>query len=113
MLCFILAPIEDDDCGQMSAWYVFSALGFYPVTPGTGSYAIGTPQFPKATVYFNPENRQQKFEIIAHHVSPVNRYIQSVTLNGKKLPEPFLHHADIIHGGTLEFEMGPKPKKSW
>ena len=110
----------DDDCGQMSAWYVFSALGFYPVTPGTGDYAIGTPQFPKATVYFNPENRQQKpayrsgrFEIIAHHVSPVNRYIQSVTLNGKKLPEPFLHHADIINGGTLEFEMGPRPKKSW
>ena len=103
----------DDDCGQMSAWYVFSALGFYPVTPGTDVYAIGTPQFAKVTIYFDPANREKKFEIIAHHVSLRNIYIQAVTLNGKKLAEPFLHHADIINGGTLEFEMGPKPKKTW
>ncbi len=103
----------DDDCGQMSAWYVFSALGFYPVTPGTDVYAIGTPQFTKATVYFDPANREKKFEIIARHVSVRNIYIQAVTLNGKKLAEPFLHHADIMNGGTLEFEMGSKPNKSW
>lgn len=103
----------DDDCGQMSAWYVFSALGFYPVTPGTDVYAIGTPQFAKSTVYFEPNNRGKKFEIIANNVSSINRYIQSVKLNGKKLEEPFLHHADIINGGKLEFEMGAKPKKNW
>jgi predicted alpha-1,2-mannosidase len=103
----------DDDCGQMSAWYVFSALGFYPVTPGTDVYAIGTPQFAKATIYFDPANREKKFEIIANRVSLRNIYIQAVTLNGKKLAEPFLHHADIVNGGTLEFEMGSKPKKSW
>jgi predicted alpha-1,2-mannosidase len=103
----------DDDCGQMSAWYIFSALGFYPVTPGTDLYAIGTPLFPKAIVYFNPENREQKFEIIARNVSPRNIYIQSATLNGKKLEKPFLHHTDIVNGGKLEFEMGPKPNKDF
>ncbi len=103
----------DDDCGQMSAWYVFSALGFYPVTPGTDVYAIGTPLFKKAIIYFNPENREQKFEIVANHASGRNKYIQSAALNGNKLPELFLHHADIVNGGKLEFEMGTKPKKSW
>ncbi len=103
----------DDDCGQMSAWYVFSALGFYPVTPGTDVYAIGTPQFPKATIYFDPANREKKFEIIANKVSVRNKYIQSITLNGKKLDSPFLKHGDIINGGRIEFEMGSKPKKGW
>ncbi len=103
----------DDDCGQMSAWYIFSALGFYPVTPGTDVYAIGTPLFPKSTIYFDTNDRNKKFEIIANHVSPINKYIQSVTLNGKKLEEPFLHHGDIIGGGKIEFEMGPRPNKNW
>jgi predicted alpha-1,2-mannosidase len=101
----------DDDCGQMSAWYVFSALGFYPVTPGTDVYAIGTPLFPKATIYFDPKNRAKKLEIIAHHVSATRYYVQSMKLNGKPLTEPFLHHADIVNGGVLEFEMGSRPKK--
>jgi len=95
----------------MSAWDVFSALGFYPVTPGTDVYAIGTPLFPKATMYPNPANREIKLEIIANNVSKRNYYVQSVTLNGKKLEEPFLHHADIVNGGTLLFEMGARPKK--
>ena len=103
----------DDDCGQMSAWYIFSCLGFYPVTPGSDVYAIGTPKFPKTTLYFDPEHRGKKFEIIAHNVSPLNLYIQSATLNGKKLDSPFLHHQDIEAGGQLVFEMGPSPKKNW
>ena len=103
----------DDDCGQMSAWYIFSCLGFYPVTPGSDVYAMGTPKFPKTTLYFDPAHREKKFEIIAHNVSPLNLYIQSASLNGKKLDEPFLHHADIVNGGQLVFEMGPKPKKNW
>lgn len=101
----------DDDCGQMSAWYIFSALGFYPVTPGTDVYAIGTPLFPKATIYFDPKDRSKSFQIIAHNVSKRNIYVQTMKLNGKELTEPFLHHADIVNGGVLEFEMGRKPKK--
>ncbi|MFN8321578.1 MAG: GH92 family glycosyl hydrolase [Chitinophagales bacterium] len=101
----------DDDCGQMSAWFIFSALGFYPVTPGTDTYAIGTPLFPKATIYFDPGNKERKFEIVAHHVSASNYYVQSMKLNGEPLNKPFLKHSDIIRGGKLEFEMGPKPRK--
>lgn len=103
----------DDDCGQMSAWYIFSALGFYPVTPGTPEYAIGTPLFPKATIYFDPANRQNKFEIIAKHVSKKNKFIQSASLNGNKLNSPFLTHSAIVSGGKIEFLMGNKPNKHW
>ena len=103
----------DDDCGQMSAWYIFSALGFYPVTPGTDEYAIGTPLFSKATVYMDPKDKSKKFEIIAHHVSRRNKYVQSVILNGKVLSSPFLHHGDIMTGGQMIFEMGSKPNKEW
>ena len=103
----------DDDCGQMAAWYIFSALGFYPVTPGTDVYAMGTPLFPKATMYLDPQDRTKKCEIIAHNVSRPNIYVQSVTVNGKKLTEPFLHHGDIKAGGQIVFEMGSKPKKDW
>lgn len=103
----------DDDCGQMSAWYLFSALGFYPVTPGTAVYAIGTPLFPKAVVYMNPIHRDRKFEIIAHGVSRRNKFVQSVSVNGKVLHEPFLNHSEIENGGQLIFEMGPKPRKNW
>ncbi len=103
----------DDDCGQMSAWYVFSAMGFYPVTPGTDIYAIGTPQFPKMVLHPDPLNKDLKLEIIAHHVSLINKYIQGVTLNGKPVTQPFLHHADLVSGGQLIFEMGPHPNKQW
>jgi len=103
----------DDDCGQMSAWYVFSSLGFYPVTPGSDVYAIGTPLFPKATMRPNPEDLSLEFVITATDVSEKNIYIQSAKLNGKQLETPFLHHSDIINGGSLEYEMGPKPMKGW
>jgi predicted alpha-1,2-mannosidase len=103
----------DDDCGQMSAWYIFSALGFYPVVPGTDEYAIGTPLFPKATMYPDPKDRTKKFEIIAHNVSKRNKYVQSVTVNGKKLDTPFIHHGDIMSGGQMIFEMGARPKKKF
>lgn len=103
----------DDDCGQMSAWYVFSAMGFYPVTPGTDVYAIGSPQFKKLTLHPDPLNTNLKLEIIANHVSGRNKYIQSVTLNGKPVTAPFLHHAELIAGGQLIFEMGSKPNKQW
>ncbi|MCB9234962.1 MAG: glycoside hydrolase family 92 protein [Bacteroidia bacterium] len=98
----------DDDCGQMSAWYVFSAMGFYPVTPGSGVYAIGTPLFPQLTL----KTGANEFTIKANGVSEENIYVQSVKLNGLELQEPFLRHEDILKGGILEFEMG-KEKSDW
>ena len=98
----------NDDCGQMSAWYVFSVLGFYPVNPASGEYNIGAPQVPKAVI--NLENGR-KFIIQAFDISEKNIYIQSVLLNGKKLLKPFLTHKQLTEGGTLEFRMSKLPNK--
>lgn len=100
----------NEDCGQMSSWYVLSALGLYPVTPGTDVYAIGSPLFPQAVIKL-PNGKQ--FTITAWNNSPDNAYIQSATLNGKPLEAAYLRHADIVAGGHLEFEMGPQPNKAW
>jgi len=100
----------NEDCGQMSAWFIFSALGFYPVTPGTDTYVIGTPLFERAQIRL-PQDRT--FEIIAHRVSAENLYIQSVSLNGEAYTKSYLKHADIMSGGTLIFEMGPRPNPEW
>lgn len=102
--------IGNEDCGQMSAWYVLSAAGFYPVTPGSTVYAIGTPLFPE--VRFNLENGKQ-FVIKADSVSDRNIYIQSATLNGKPHRQSFLRHQDLMAGGQLIFRMGPRPNRSW
>jgi len=97
----------NDDCGQMSAWYLFSVLGFYPVCPGTTQYAIGSPCVPSATIAL-PDGKS--LVIKAREFNDRNIYIQSTTLNGKSLDAPFIDHADLIAGGELIFEMGPKPK---
>jgi predicted alpha-1,2-mannosidase len=93
----------NEDCGQMSAWYVLSALGFYPVTPGSNEYLIGTPTFKKATIHL--ENGK-KFIIEANKVNAANFYIQSAQLNNKPYQKSFLNHNDIANGGKLVFEMG-------
>jgi len=98
----------NDDCGQMSAWYVFSAIGFYPVTPGTNIYAFGSPVFPKITLKL-PGIGKKKLEIIAQDVSNENIYVQKVLLNGEKIEKPFITHEDIMNGGKLIFEMGREP----
>ena len=103
----------NDDCGQMSAWYIFSAMGFYPVTPCTPVYAIGSPLFKKATIMLDKPYKKGAFTVIAKNQSPQNKYIQSATLNGKPLTEPFIKHADIANGSTLVFVMGPQPNKKW
>ncbi len=103
----------NDDCGQMSAWYIFSALGFYPVTPGSPRYAIGTPLFPKATIMLQGPYTKGPFTVIARNQSARNIYIQSATLNGKPLNEPFISHTDIANGSTLVFVMGPRANKRW
>ena len=98
----------NDDAGQMSAWYIFSAIGFYPVCPATPYYYIGTPSFEKVT--FNLENGK-KFEISADGVSDKTFYIQKATLNGKIFTGYQLSHEDILKGGKLYFYMGTTPKK--
>ncbi|HJQ35413.1 MAG TPA: GH92 family glycosyl hydrolase [Pyrinomonadaceae bacterium] len=104
----------NDDCGQMSAWYIFSAMGFYPVTPGSDVYALGSPLFEKATVRLpGPFYRKGPFTVIAKNQSPENVYVQSATLNGRRLRAPFIKHSDIANGSTLVFVMGPRPNKDW
>lgn len=102
--------IGNEDCGQMSAWYVLSAAGFYPVTPGSPIYAIGSPLFPE--VRFNLE-KGKSFVIKAKNVSPQNLYIQSARLNGQSYRQSFIRHEDLMAGGELVFEMGNKPNLSW
>lgn len=96
----------NDDAGQMSAWYVFSAIGFYPVCPSAPDYYIGTPSFDKVT--FNLENGK-KFEITAHGVDDDAFYIQKTLLNGKTMSGYQLSHSDILCGGNLQFWMGNRP----
>ena len=99
----------DDDCGQMSAWYIFTALGFYPVNPASGDYMIGSPLFTRATLQLS---QGRHFTVIAQNNSATNLYIQSATLNGKPLTSPVLRYRDIAQGATLRFVMGAKPS-SW
>ena len=94
----------NDDCGQMSAWYLFSAMGFYPFNPCGGDYLIGAPQLPKVTLRL--ENGKV-FVVEARGLSKENKYVKSVMLNGKPLAGLVLKHADILAGGMLVFEMGP------
>jgi predicted alpha-1,2-mannosidase len=99
----------NDDAGQMSAWWIFSTLGFYPVAPGIPEYWIGTPRFPEATLNL-PGGK--KFTIIAKNASAKNSYIQSVALNGTPLKSPRIQHTDIMKGGRLDFVMGAEPNKT-
>ena len=96
----------DDDCGQMSAWYLFTALGFYPVTPASGNYMIGSPMFTSMSLKLADD---KTFKVIAHNNSEKNVYIQSATLNGRPLLTPVITYEQILAGGALEFVMGPEP----
>jgi predicted alpha-1,2-mannosidase len=100
----------DDDGGETSSWYVFSALGFYPVCPGSPVYEIGSPIFSRASITM--DNGQQ-FTVVANHVSAQNKYIQSASLNGRLWNKPWFAHADIAQGGTLVLQMGPQPNFAW
>ena len=99
----------NDDCGQMSAWYVFGVMGFYPVTPGTEEYAIGAPQFPEITLRLSKDDEPTLFKITARNISDENKYVQSVSLDGVRLKEPFITYTQIINGDHLIFEMGKRP----
>ena len=98
----------NDDCGQMSAWYIFTSLGFYPVAPGSDQYALGSPAIQSAVL---PLENGKTFEIEAINQSAKNVYVQKVTLNDKLLTRPFLTHDEIVKGGKLIFYMTAKPKR--
>lgn len=100
----------NEDCGQMSAWYVMSAMGFYPVDPVGGKYEIGSPLFTRSVIHLSG-NKQ--FTVLAPAASRENIYIQSVKLNGKPYNESFITHEQIMNGDVFEFEMGSKPGKVW
>ena len=98
----------NDDCGEMSVWYVFSALGFYPVNPASGEYVIGTPTVDRAVLRLADG---KTFTVTAKRKGGAEAvYVKSVRLNGRKLDGWTLKHADLMAGGTLEFELSAKPK---
>ena len=100
----------NEECGQMSAWYVFSAMGFYPVDPISGKYEIGTPMYPEMKMHLA---NGKTFTILAPAVSKENIYIQSVKLDGKPYDKSYITHEQIMNGSIFEFEMGNKPGKVW
>ena len=98
----------NDDCGQMSAWYIFSSMGFYPVCPGDGQYAIGSPLFPKITLQL-PAPYNNKITIIAEGVTEGYKYIESLTMDGNPITTPFIKHDDLVSCNELIFEMSDTP----
>ena len=100
----------NEDAGQMSAWYVLNALGFYPANPVNGAFVLGSPVFDKATISIADG---KTFTVITHNNSMENIYIQSVKLNGQEYAKTYITYADIMNGGTLEIEMGPLPNEGF
>ncbi|MCF0197016.1 MAG: glycoside hydrolase family 92 protein [Bacteroidaceae bacterium] len=98
----------NDDCGQMSAWYIFTAMGFYPVCPGTDQYVLGAPYVPSCRLTLA---NGKTFEVSAPGVSDKNRYVREVRLNGKVLDRLYITHAEVMAGGKLEFKMAASPNK--
>lgn len=99
----------DEDNGQTSAWYVFTALGFYPVCPGSNEYVLGAPLFKKATLHLENE---KDLIINAPDNNNENIYIQSMSINGKNYTKNYLKHSDIINGGVIDYKMNNQPNKS-
>jgi predicted alpha-1,2-mannosidase len=100
----------NDDLGQMSAWYVFTALGFYPVAPGSNEYVIGRPFLPRAALHL-PNGKT--FTVVADGLDDAHAYIGGASLNGKPLARAFLRHEEILAGGELRFTMQAQPNRAW
>jgi predicted alpha-1,2-mannosidase len=100
----------NEDCGQMSAWYVMSALGMYPVSPGSGYYVLGLPRFSEATLYLDETTA---FRVKAANLSPKNRFVKSVSLNGQPYMKSYLPVDEVLKGGELLFTMGSAPSATW
>ena len=101
-------PSGNEDCGQMSAWYILNAMGFYQVCPGEPVYSIGRPLFEEVTIHLPG---QKDFVIRTKNNSKENKYVQSILLNGKPLEQPFFTHSDLTAGGVMEISMGAEPFK--
>ena len=99
----------NDDCGQMSAWYIFSSLGFYPFAPGSDEYQLGSPAVQRAIVKLG---NGKQFTIETRNQSDQNVYVKKLVLNGKELNRHYLTHRDIVEGGTLIFYMCNTPGKN-
>ncbi|MBD0402292.1 GH92 family glycosyl hydrolase [Flammeovirga sp. EKP202] len=102
--------INNEDCGQMSAWYIFSAMGFYPACPGSQEYIIGSPIFDKVNMDLA---NGKSFTVVAHNQSAENMYVQSLHLNGEPITKSYITQSQIEEGGVLTFEMGPQPNKAF
>lgn len=123
LMCYDNTPdglCGNDDCGQISAWYVWSALGLYPVNPAGGIYVIGSPLVQKATIHLDPKYFPGRAFTISVHSNTqyapapkMDNYIQSAKLNGQPLNRPWITHQELAAGGTLELEMGVLPNKAW
>lgn len=100
----------NDDAGQMSAWYMFAAMGFYPVNPVSGEYLLCSPLFDRITITLQ---NGKKFEIICHKPGPKSMYIHSVKLNGKMMPDNFIRYNDIRNGGKLDIYLNDQPGNNW
>jgi predicted alpha-1,2-mannosidase len=100
----------NEDCGQMSAWYIFSVLGFYPVNPAEGIYVIGAPHCERAIL---DVGGGRTFTVEAPGVSATNKYVQSATLNGRPLERCYVTHEEVVAGGVLAFRMGTEPNRAW
>ena len=100
----------DEDGGAMSSWYVFSAMGMYPVCPGRPIYDLGSPLFEEVRIHLESG---ASFSIVAEDVSQQNKYIQGAGINGRSLDQPWVNHADIVEGGELILKMGPRPNDGW
>jgi predicted alpha-1,2-mannosidase len=100
----------NEDCGQMSAWYIFSSIGFYPVNPSNGAYIFGSPLFDKVEINIPGK---KKFQVVAENNNDKNIYIQSVSLNGENYKYSYITHKQILEGGELKFVMGPNPNKDF
>jgi putative alpha-1,2-mannosidase len=104
----------NEDMGQMSAWYVLSSMGFYPVAPGQNVWVIGSPEFSKVTLHLNKTfNKAGEFVVETRNNSRLNKYIQSATMNGKPSNVTWFGQDVIEMGGKLVFDMGAEPNKNW
>jgi predicted alpha-1,2-mannosidase len=104
----------NDDVGQMSAWYIMSALGFYPVCPGSNYYTIGSPLFSQVRIHLDRKGHKgSSFTVATKNNSGKNLYIQHATLNGAPLQRSWITHEEIVSGGTMELQMGPAPNERW
>jgi len=102
--------VGNEDCGQMSAWYILNSMGFYPICPGDTKYSIGRPSFEQVEIALSGD---KTFTVVAEGLDAANPYVSEVFLNGEKLTEPFIDHSDIEQGGTLKFVMGAEKKVFW